>query len=205
MAKAKTAIPKPKVPVPQDDAQAEQLIAQLGALQRDQVEAQARHDAQVAALETPHGEFLAGTKRDQTAIVEALSTWAAAHRDRLTGNGKTKTVQLASGSILWREGRYAVKHKGLKIEDVVIAIQHQIQALEVKISEARRKRRFKDVPPLVAGVIALEGFLRTKVEPNKEAMLAAREIAETIPGVTVPRGDEEFAVEPLASQISEAA
>lgn len=205
MAKAKTKAATTAVPVPQNDAQAEQLIARLGALQRDKVEAEARHNAQVAALETPHGEFLAGTKRDQEAIVEALNVWATANRDRLTNGGRTKTVQLASGSILWREGRFAVKHKGLKIEAVIEAVRGRLATLEDEIAALLRARRRSQVEPLRAQVDTLKGFLRTKTELSKDAMLAAREVAVMVPGVTVERGAEEFGVEPLASQIREVA
>ncbi|TXN71630.1 host-nuclease inhibitor Gam family protein [Methylobacterium sp. WL6] len=205
MAKAKTKAAGTNLPVPQNDADAEQLIARLGVLQREDTEAKATHDAVVAALEEKRGTAVKVFQEVQGVIVDALNVWATANRDRLTNGGKTKTVRLPTGSILWRDGKYSVKHRGLKNEDVVIAIKQRITTLQVKIAEARKQRRVKQVPPLVAEIIALEGFLREKVEPNKEAMLAAREIAETIPGVTVPRGGEEFVVEPLASQIGEVA
>lgn len=205
MAKAKTKAAGTNLPVPQNDEQAEQLVARLGALQRDDAAAKAAHDALVAALEEKRGIAVKVFQEVQGVIVDALNVWATANRDRLTHGGRAKTVRLPTGSILWRDGKYSVKHRGLKNEDVVQAVFDRIEALEADITTAKRERRRKDAVALLAQVEALQGFLRHKVEPNKDAMLAAREIAETIRGVTVTRAGEEFVVEPLASQIGEAA
>ena len=205
MARAKTKAAGTNLPVPQSDAEAEQLIARLGVLQREDATAQAVHDGHVAALEEKRGVAVKLFLEAQGIIVDALNVWATANRDRLTQGGKTKTVQLPTGTIYWREGRYAVKHRGMKNEDVVAAIRSQISSIMVEIGTLRAEGRKREAAPLHEKIEALESFLRTKVDPNKEAMLAAREVAETIEGVTVQRGPEEFAVEPLASQIREVA
>lgn len=210
MAKAKTKAAGTNLPVPQSDAEAEQLIARLGALQRDHAAAAAAHDDKVAALEEAFGLTVKVFEEVQGVIVDALAIWATAHRERLTQGGRTKTVQLPTGTILWREGRYAVKHRGMRNDDVAQAVLARIAELEAQLAAAKASRAKSAqakaaVEALSAQLAVLAGFVRRKVEPNKEAMLAARELAETIPGVTVPRGPEEFAVEPLASQIREVA
>lgn len=135
-------------------------------------------------------------------LIEGISVWAAANRERLTSGGKTKTVQLASGTILWRDGRYAVKHRGLKEEDVVRAIQERIAGLNAEAAaESRRSVAFR----LKAQAETLAGCLRHTVKPSKDAMLAARDVAATVPGVVIDREPESFSVEPLASQIAEVA
>lgn len=204
MARAKTKGVGTNLTVPQTDAQAEQMIAQLGVLQRDQVAAKARHDASVAALETGHAQAVKTSAQKQTAIIEGLAIWASANRERLTG-GKTKTVQLPTGTLSWREGRYAVKHGKLKIEEIVVAVRARRTEVVGLLAAAKAERRKDDVEQLTDALAKLDTFLRPKVELNKEAMLAAREVAETVPGITVPRGPEEFVVEPLASQIREVA
>lgn len=202
MARAKTRAAGINLPVPQSDAEAEQMIARLGASQRDQAEAQARHDAVIAAHEAEHGKALRDYQDAQAAMIEGLSIWASANRERLTQGGKSKTVQLPTGKVLWREGRYAVKHRGLKVEDVAQAIQTRI----AEILGLRATERRKSVAvALDAEADTLGGMLRRTVAPNKDAMLAAREVAEKIPGVTIERGPEEFVVEPLGSQIREVA
>lgn len=203
MARAKTKAAGTNLPVPQSDAEAEQLIARLGVLQREDAAAEAIHDGQVAALEEKRGIAVKVFQECQGVIVDALNVWATANRERLTQGGKIKTVQLPTGTVLWREGRYAVKHRGMKNDDVVAAIQARLFEVRLALRMAARDREVRAA--LVNERNALEGFLRQKVEPNKDAMLANRDLAETIEGVTVPRGPEEFAVEPLASQIREVA
>ncbi|UIY44113.1 host-nuclease inhibitor Gam family protein [Methylobacterium radiotolerans] len=203
MPRVKTKAAGSNLPVPQSDAEAEQLIARLGVLQRDHAAAEVVHDGQVAALEEKHGAAVKAFQEAQGVIVDALSIWATANRERLTQGGKTKTVQLPTGAVLWREGRYAVKHRGMKNEDVVAAIEARLAEVRSALRIGGKDRGLRMA--LIDTRDVLVGFLRRKVEPNKDAMLAARDVAETIEGVTVPRGPEEFAVEPLASQIREVA
>ncbi len=205
MAKAKTKAAGTNLPVPQSDAEAEMMIAQLGALQRDQAALQAKHDGVVAELEAAHAVAVRGFQDRQMAMIEGLAIWASAHRERLTNGGRTKTVQLATGSILWRDGRFSVKHRGLKADDVVQAVSDRIVELERAADAARKGGQRAEAAALIGDIAGLECFLRTKIELDKAAMLADRERAETISGVTVPRGPEEFAVEPLAAQIREVA
>ncbi|KQO53100.1 host-nuclease inhibitor Gam family protein [Methylobacterium sp. Leaf85] len=205
MARAKTKAADIDLKVPQSDAEAEQMIAKVGAVQRDRLEAQTRHDAQVAALETAHAETVRASQTVEDTLVKGLSVWASAHRERLTAGGKTKTVQMASGIILWREGRYSVKHGKLKIEDVVAAVRERSLAVSLQMSDAKKEGRKDEYSALRDELGTLNGFLRAKVEIDKGAMLAARTIAEKVPGVSVSRASEEFAVEPTASQIREVA
>ncbi|MGF3027990.1 host-nuclease inhibitor Gam family protein [Methylobacterium aquaticum] len=203
--KAKTKAAGTNLPVPQSDAEAELMIAQLGALQRDQAALKAKHDGTIAELEAAYGVAVKQFQERQTAMTDGLAIWASAHRERLTQGGRIKTVQLATGTILWRDGRYAVKYRGAKVEGITGAIQDLITQLDVDIPAAQAEDRRDDVTALTAKRDTLAGFLRHKVDLDKMAMLASREIGETVPGVTVSRGPEEFAVEPLASQIREVA
>lgn len=205
MAKAKTKAPATNLPVPQSDAEAEMMIAQLGVLQRDQAALQAKHDGIVAELEAAHGAAVRQFQERQTVMLDGLAIWASANKDRLTNGGRTKTVQLATGSILWREGRFAVKHPKMKVEAVIEAVRERIRVAQLDASRAADERRPADRRAAIVLINALECFLRKKVELDKSAMLIARDVAETIPGVSIERGPEEFAVEPLASQIREVA
>lgn len=84
MPRAKTKAAGTNLPVPQNDAEAEQLIARLGVLQREDAAAQAVHDAQVAALEERRGIAVKVFQEVQGVIVDALNVWATANRERLT-------------------------------------------------------------------------------------------------------------------------
>lgn len=202
MAKAKIKAAGTNLRVPQSDGEAELMLAQLGASQRDQADAQARHDAVIAAHEAEHGKAVKEFQDAQAAMIEGLSIWASANRQRLTQDGRTKTVQLPTGKLLWREGRLSVKHRGLKAEDVVQLIHARIaEILALRASERRKSVALQ----LDQEADVLGGMLRRTVQPNKEAMLANREVAEKLPGITITRGDEEFVAEPIGSQISEVA
>lgn len=205
MARAKTKAAGSNLPVPQNDAEAEQLVAQLGALQRDHALVQARHDAVVAHHEEAHGKAVKAFQERQTAIIEGLSIWATANRDRLTNGGRTKTVQLATGEISWKFGTAAVAHRGLKQEEVVGAIRARMDAVYVEAQQHKRDRRHEAHDQAMAEYRMLGLFIRNKATLDKDAMHANRRLAEKIPGVTFTAPGESFAVEPLASQISEVA
>ena len=203
MARAKTKAPNLRVP--QSDAEAEQMIAQLGASQRDQVEAKARHDAVIAALEADHGKAVKEFQQVQTALVEGISVWATAHRDRLTNGRRTKTVQLASGEISWKFGAPAVTHRGLKQDDVISLILARKDAVYAEAMRSQTERRHEAHERAMAEFRALGLFVRTKFTLDKEAMHANRPLAEKIEGVSFSKPGETFAVAPLASQIREVA
>lgn len=203
MARAKTKAAGANLPVPQSDAEAEQMIAQLGAIQRDLAEAQNHHNAQVSALETAFAEVKKASQQAQTAITEGLAIWASAHRDRLTNGGRTKTVQLASGVILWRLGASSVTHRALKVDEVVALVWERINERFAIAEDKRRSRKDRETARIEAE--RFRQFLRTTVTLNKDAMHEDREFAETLPGVSFSNPGESFAVEPTVSQISEVA
>lgn len=203
MARAKTKAPT--VRVPQNDAEAEQMIAQLGASQRDQAIAKARHSAVIAKLEEDHGTEVKEFGRVQAGLIEGISAWAAAHRDRLTNGGRTKTVQLPTGTISWKFGTPSVAHRGLKQEDVIGRILARKDAVYAEAQQYKRERRHEAHEQAMAEFRALGLFVRAKFTLDKEAMHANRPLAEGIEGVSFTAPGETFGIEPLASQISEVA
>lgn len=205
MAKARTKTMGANMPVPQSDADAEQLIARIGAVQRDLATSKADHDARVALLEEAFAHAKKAADQEIEVATGALNIWASANRERLTGGGKTKTVQLATGLILWRDGKVSVTHRGFKVEEIVSAVRDAICAIEIARDNAIRRSDRGERDRLNAELAVVERFLRTSVTLNKEAMHEARAIAETIPGIAFSRPGEDFVVEPLASQIREVA
>lgn len=203
MARAKTKAPNLRVP--QNDAEAEQMIAQLGASQRDQAMAKARHSAVIARLEEDHGKATKEFKETQTALIEGISAWATAHRDRLTNGGRTKSVQLPTGEISWKFGVPSVVHRPLTQDDVVARILARRDAVYAEAQQYKRERRHEAHEKTMAEFRMLGLFVRTKFTLDKEAMHANRPLAETIEGVSFTKPGETFAVEPLASQIAEVA
>lgn len=90
-----------------------------------------------------------------------LVLYAAAHRKELTDNNKSKRGKLLSGHFEWRQLPPKVSTRGVA---AIIAFIQTAKGAQGK---------------------ALSKFLRTKVELNKEAMLADPALAKTLNGVSI--------------------
>lgn len=161
---------------PRDLAEAETFLARLGEIERDRALAQAALDETVAKAQEGAGIKLAPLNAEADELTRGLQLWAEANRAKLTNEGRTKTVRLASGEIAWRTRPPSVRLS--KVEMVIEAIKR----------------------------LGKVQFLRTKEEVNKEAMLAEPDVARTIAGVTIASEGEDFVVTPAgAAAIAEQA
>lgn len=168
---------KPKIkaaaqPAAQTRAEAEAFVARIGEIQRELQ----RHDADL-------GDLVARVKADAearalplaeelTALQERVQGYFEANRAELTRHGRTKTIKLTTGKVLWRDRPESVSLRGV----------------EAIIEHLRTKFAGK--------------FLRTKVEIDKEAMLGAKDEARQVPGVTIKSAGEEFVIEPFEAQLA---
>ncbi|MEN8723849.1 MAG: host-nuclease inhibitor Gam family protein [Alphaproteobacteria bacterium] len=165
----------PTLPVPQTRVQAAFEIAQLGELRNQIDRAKANADSRISTIEVELADTLAPLIAAQKERAKNLHAYCAAHRDELTDNGKTKTVEFETGEIKWRNTPSKVTLKGVK-----------------EIIPLLRQKR-------------LSKFIRTKHEVDKEAILkdqASREKAATIEGITIT-SREEFVVKPNETAIEE--
>lgn len=191
MAKAKAKMPA--LDVPQDDSEADALLktygqdfnalSRLGATMNDQLaDLKAQFEADAAPI------------KERMIVMEAqLTAYAAAHRKRLTDDGKTKTITLPAGVLGWRNKPPSVRFaKGLKAEDIVSNIR-------AKIAGWRATRRVAET----ACADMAEHFIRTKEEPNKEAMLEEAQVATEIEGVRIGSAGEEFYMAPFGAELAE--
>jgi phage host-nuclease inhibitor protein Gam len=164
------------IDVPQTDAAANALLQEYGEhfntlakLEGGMNDALAKVKATFEELSAPHQERM-------KIIFLQLTSWGAAHRDRLTENGKSKTVQLPAGQVGWRLRPPSVRWvKGMKVEDIIAAIKN-------------------------AG---MRRFLRVKEEPNKDRMLEEPEAAALIPGVVIGSAGEDFFLSPFGAELAE--
>jgi phage host-nuclease inhibitor protein Gam len=90
------------------------------------------------------------------------------------GLAKGKTITLPTGTLSWR-----VRPPAVRLSDVKAVLAE-------------------------LAVRGLTAFIRTKHEVDKEAMLAAPDVAASIPGVTIVTQVEDFVVEPTALTLAEA-
>lgn len=171
--KTKTAALK----VPQTAEAADALLAAAGEAMNRLAEIGASLARETAALKSAH-EAEAGPHKDALKTIEKqLQAYAEARRDELTAGGKTKTIQMPSGVLLWRTRPPSVAVKG-KVGDVVSwLVRSRFAAL----------------------------FLRTKHELDKEAMLKAPDAAAKVPGIAIVRDEEEFAILPAGLKLAEEA
>ena len=172
MAKSKTKAAS--VPVPQTRDEAADTLMQIGGMNRAAARVEADMNDEIAAIKK-NAEAIAQPIREKvTAMRDGLQIWAEANRAALTQDGKTKTADLGTGKISWRQRPPSVRISGME-----------------RVIESVKKLGFA-------------AFLRVKEEINKEAMLADPEKARMIAGVTVSSDGEEFIVEPFEAELSEA-
>ena len=163
------------LPVPQSRDEAANAIRQIGVANREVARLEADMNDQIAALKASAEEAAAPLRQRVVALTEGVKVWAEANRDALTAGGKTKTADMGTGKIMWRLRPPSVRITG--VDRVIEAIK----------------------------TLGFKGFLRTKEEVNKEALLADPDKARMIAGVSIGTQGEDFVVEPFEAEISGAA
>jgi len=162
--KAKTAAET--VAAARDAVEATAMVARIGEALREQQLIQAALEEEVAAVKARAAALM----QPHAALVRALSRsvqlWAEANRARLTADGRTKTVVLTSGRIVWRARPPSVRIAS--VPQVLVALN----------------------------ALGLDRFIRTRLEPDRQAMLAEPEVAGQVPGITIGSAGEDFAIEP---------
>lgn len=159
--------------VPQNAAEANSLIAQIGRAQRERERIQIEMNEALGAVKDKHEREAAPFATEIANLTQALQIWCEAHRDDLTQHGKVKYHRFAHGEVCWRMRPMSVFVR--KVEDVL----HNLRAL------------------------GLSRFIRTKDEINKEAMLADPVSANQVEGVKVRSAGEEFVVKPSETSLEE--
>ena len=155
---------------PKNRDEAEAYLEWIGIYQR---QIQLKKIALAEAIANVTAEMEADTAdlvKENDRLFRGLQLWAEANRHALTDAGKTKTVRMNNGTIAWRQAPPSVQIKG---QEAVLAYLMQENG---------------------------EEFLRTKVEINREAMLANAEKASKIPGVTIKSAGESFVIEPVGEK-----
>lgn len=100
------------VAAPRDRAEAEQLLAEIGSLQRQVGRLEDRMNDQLTKMKKTT-EDLARPLNAQIAVkFQALHVWAEANRAGLC-RGRAKTARLATGEVSWRMTPPAVRVRGV--------------------------------------------------------------------------------------------
>ena len=163
----KTKIKARALPAAQTRQQAEAAIARIGVHQRE-----------LKRIEADLGDQVARCKADAEACAEPLKAqiasdqamvqgWCEANRAEITAGGKVKFAVLNTGEVKWRLRPPRVSIRS--VESVIAYLQDRMQGR----------------------------FLRSKVEVDKDAILADPITAALIPGVSIGSEGEDFVIEPF--------
>lgn len=156
--------------VPQSRDEASAGVASIGMLQRERRKAEALMNDNIASIKAAAEAEVAPLNEKIRRLYAGVKVWCEANREAITEGGKRKTVQLASGEVRWR----------------VTPPKVVIRGVAALLKLLREK--------------GLERFIRTREEPDKEAMLADRPAVEKLKGVTFEQR-EEFVIVPLETKL----
>jgi len=162
--------PAVAVTVPANRDQAAAAVRQIGDLNREQMRLKAQLNDQIAALTQQYQPQLDALGEEVAALQKGVQTWAEAHRDELTRNGKSKTANLVTGEIAWRQRPPSCRITGA---DAVVETLERL---------------------------GLGRFVRTKSEPNKEAILNEPEAVAGVAGIKIVTGVEDFVIIPFEAE-----
>ncbi len=183
MAKAvsgkKVKAPAQVISVPQNKDAVALAIHEIGNAQRERTRIEAAMNDEIAAVKARFEELAQPWKEKIQSLREGVQIFCEANRESLTQGGKVKFASFTTGEVKWRFTPPGVSVK---------------QALMTMELLARK---------------GFSRFLRTKVEVNKEAILAetdaAKLLAEAgIAGITITQR-EEFVIEPFETKLEEVA
>lgn len=162
------------VPVPADTVVANDHLTRIGELQRSMDALESDFATQAAALRERTDALLEPLKAEFTLLTLGLQRFAETKRDLLLPKGQ-KTVQLGAGKFGWRLS------------------PPRVALVQGRMSKARLLEKIK-----AAGAELAKKYIRTKEEPNKQALLSDQ---PPIAGVTY-RQQEVFFVEPKVDIVS---
>lgn len=142
-------------------------IRKIGELQREAVRLETQMNDEIATITQRFSPAIEVIKSDLNLLSKGVQGWCEANRDDLTNNGKTKTANLVTGEIQWRNRPPSVGIRGA--DSVLETLQR----------------------------LGLDRFIRSKQEINKEAILNEPLAVAGVAGITVKTGIEDFAIVPF--------
>jgi phage host-nuclease inhibitor protein Gam len=154
------------LPVPQSREEAEDMLVEIGKLDRKIKGFELKTAEKVAALSGGLASATRDWRERHELLTDGLAAWANDNRSELTQEGQVKTVDLGTGTLSWRMRPASVRLKDAA--KVIAAIK----------------------------AMGLLQFLRIKEEVNREAMLAEPDAAQGIAGVAIGSTGEDLIITP---------
>lgn len=165
---------KAQVYAPQTQNDCAADIKKLGDLQREHARVAADMNDEIAAITKRYQPQLDAFGERIETLRNGVQTYCEANRNALTNEGKVKTANFITGEVNWRQRPPSVGIRGA----------------EAVLETLAR--------------MGLTRFIRTKQEPNKEAMLNEPDAVRGIAGITIVTGVEDFVVTPFEAQVETA-
>lgn len=142
-------------------------IRKIGDLQREMIRLETQMNDQIGAITQQYAPQLDEIRKDLDLLQKGVQAWCEANRAELTNNGKSKSANLVTGEVQWRNRPPSVGIRGM---DSVIETLLRL---------------------------GLDRFIRRKEEINKEAILNEPAAVSGVAGITVKTGIEDFAIIPF--------
>lgn len=158
--------------VVQSKDQTTEAIKYLGDIQRELVRLETEMNDKIAEITASYSSNIEVLKKKSAEIQKGIQIWCEANRDELTNNGKVKSANLVTGEIQWRNRPPSC---------MIRSVENVIETLKQ---------------------LGLHRFVRTKEEVNKEAILNEPNIVAHIPGITIKKDVEDFAIVPFEQEIN---
>ncbi len=155
----------------QSREETEVLIKELGDAQRELQRVTTQQNDEIGAITERYAQPLQELREAVESRQKAIQAWCESHRDELTKNGKQKTGYFNTGEVQWRQNPPSVR---------VTKADQVIENLKL---------------------LGLTQFIRTKEEINKDAILLEPETAQTVAGIAIKSGVEEFVVKPFEQEV----
>ena len=158
------------VPQTRDDCAA--AIRQLGDAVREFERTRGEMNDAIASITQKYQPVLSAQQQQVDALRSGIQAWCEAHRVELCGEHDKlgKTARLVTGEVSWRVRPPSVRITGA---DAVIETLQRM---------------------------GLDRFVRSKSEPNKEAMLNEPEAVRGIAGISIVSGLEDFVITPFEAE-----
>ncbi len=137
------------LPVPQDEAEANDSIARIGKIDREMKRLEADRDDELARIKDAYGQRLKPLKEEREALIAGLETWAAGHRRQLLKHGR-KSVRFPAGEFGWRlrPPRVTISSK----VDVIAELQARGLERFIRVIRQVNREAIREEPQAVADV-----------------------------------------------------
>lgn len=190
--KSKTAAVAVPVPVDRDDCA--RYITQLGNLMRQQAQQKSLLDGQVAALADKFAPVLNGLEDEIKKLHKGIQTWAEGNRAGLTDGYKTKTVELLTGKLIWRQRPPSVTVR--EAEHLIKTLKDLGLSAYVRSVESVNREAILALDSAAAKITDEQCHAGVPGAAEAARLRLHRELIDGLKGITIVKGVEDFSVEP---------